>query len=387
VQASPYPNASGTITDNTTDANLSVITAPTFGFNDPPPPQKGFVWFANRIWGFNNATLFFTDWEELNIGVAEEASVSGPAGNFWQFDSEVTALSVAQDGVIIFTSGSIYKIDGDSLDTFRRTTIAKGIGCRNRATIARLGALTAFLANTNSIWTTDSNSLQEISREIQPTLDGIDHSQASMAFHIQGQQRWLVLADQGHQQTIVYDTNLSQWMPPWSIQSTALASAETSEGNWQLLTGNAQSKTMLVMQPSVYTDNGSPYAASILLNPIPLISEHMGEVNQFVDIFYPQEPGRVSYLEYFGMETNAAGNSDLADVSFSHDDDPATAPFTSILANGRDTPKITQGIDVVDKWYYARKPPVRRVSMKVSWNATTNNFKVYTMSMGYRPYA
>src|SRR4029077_19246687 len=30
VQGSPYPNASGIVTDNTSDANLSVITAPTF---------------------------------------------------------------------------------------------------------------------------------------------------------------------------------------------------------------------------------------------------------------------------------------------------------------------------------------------------------------------
>ena len=203
IANSPVPNATTTYPDTTTDADLSVLTAPTFGFNDPPPPQQGFVWFANRIWGFSKATVYFTDWEEINLGVGEESWVSGPAGNFWNFNSEVTALSVAQDGVIIETAGGMFKIDGDSLDTFRRTTIAVGIGCRNRATIARLGALTAQLANTNSIWTTDSNSLNEISQMIQPTLDGIDHSQASATFHIQGQNRWLVFCDAGHNQTFV----------------------------------------------------------------------------------------------------------------------------------------------------------------------------------------
>lgn len=395
IENSPVANVTGPYPDTTTDANLSVITAPTFGFNDPPPPQKGFIWFANRIWGFSNATVYFTDWEELNLGVAEEAWVSGPAGNYWNFDSEVTGLSIVQDGVLIFTAGSIYKIDGDSLDTFRRTTIAKGIGCRQRATITRLGGLTAFLANTNSVWTTDSNSLQEISREIQPTLDGIDHSQASMAFHIQGQNRWLVLADPGHQQTVVYDTNLGQWMPPWTIQCTSLCSAETSEGTWNLLAGANPSQqfsvnVMLTMLPGSYEDfnvGGVTYPASIILNPIPLINEHMGEVNQFVDIYYPQAPGRVSYLEYFGMEFDANSNLDLQDVSFCHDDDPATAAYTSIFANATDAPKLAQGINIIDKWYYCRKPTVRRVSMKVQWSGTKRNFKLYTMSMGYRIYS
>lgn len=384
VQGSPYPNVSGVITDNTTDANLSVITAPTFGFNDPPPPGYGFVWFANRIWyidGDKPNTIRFTDWEELNIGVAEESCVSGPGGNFWNFDSESTALSVAQDGVIIFTAGGMFKIDGDSLDTFRRTTIAVGIGCRNRATIARLGAMTAFLANTNSIWTTDSNSLQEISQMIQPTLDGIDHSQASMTFHIQGQNRWLLLSDAGHNQTLCYDTNTQQWMPPWSIVATASRSAETSPGNWDLLIGQETTNTMLQLTTAAYLDNGATYAANLKTNPQPIVNEHLGAGSAYIDLYYPQNPGQVAYMEYFGADFNAILP---ADILYEFDDDPATATYTSIIANVTDAPLKTQGINVKNMWYYLRQGTGRRISIQIVWWPQNSNFKLYTYTTAYK---
>ena len=384
VQSSPYPNTSGVVTDNTTDANLSVITAPTFGFNDPPPPGYGFVWFANRIWYIDGAspnTIRFTDWEELNIGVAEESCVSGPQGNFWNFDSEATALSVAQDGVIIETAGSIFKIDGDSLDTFRRTTIAKGIGCRNRATIARLGAMTAFLANTNSIWTTDSNSLQEISQMIQPTLDGINHSQASSTFHIQGQNRWLILCDAGHSQTLCYDTNTQQWMPPWSIVGTACGSFETSEGNWDLFLAQQGTNTLLKLTPDAYLDNGVPYAASLTTNPQPIINEHLGAGSAYIDLYYPQNPGQIAYMEYFGADFNAILP---ADILYEFDDDPGTATYTSIIASQTDAVLKNQGINVKNMWYYLRQRTGRRISIQIQWWAQNSNFKLYTYTVAYR---
>lgn len=383
VQNSPYPNSSGTITDNTADGNLSVITAPTFGFNDPPPPMKGIVWFANRIWGFNNASVYFTDWEEMNIGVPEEASVSGNSGNFWNFDSEVTGLSVAQDGVIIFTAGGIFKIDGDSLDTFRRTTIAKGIGCRNRATITRLGALTAFLANTNSVWTTDSTSLQELSAMIQPNIDGIDHSQASMAFHIQGQNRWLLLCDPSHSQTLPFDVNMQQWMPPWTIVPSACISGETTPGNWDLLIGDNTSKKMLQLTNSTYQDNGANYAASLTTNLIPIVNEHMSNANPTIDLYYPQAPEHVAYLEYLGMDTNAILPTSVKRLI---DDDPATGTYKDITANIKDAQLKTQGVNILDKWYYDRQGTGKRCSTQVNWAAANSNFKLYTYTYAHRVY-
>jgi hypothetical protein len=383
IAGGPFANASTSYPDTTTDANLSVITAPTFGFNDPPPNMKGMVWFANRIWGFNNASLYFTDWEEMNIGVPEEGSVSGSAGNFFNFSNEITGLSVAQDGVIVFCAGHIYKIDGDSLDTFRRTVVADGLGCRQRATITRLGGLTAFLANTNSIWTTDSTSLTEISQMIQPTLDNIDHTQASMAFHIQGQYRWLLLADQGHSQTLTFDVNSQQWMPPWTIVGQGLSSGETSVGTWTLLIGQQTSNKMLQMIPGQYTDNGSTYSGSGTMNLIPLVNEHLSSGSPIIDLFYPQAPGHVSYLEYVGMDTAAVLPTS---VKFLADDDPATGSYTDITANVKDAPLKAQGTNVVDKWYYARKPTMKRVSIQMNWAAAATNFKLFTLSLAYRVY-
>jgi hypothetical protein len=383
ISGGPFANASTSYPDTTTDANLSIITAPTFGFNDPPPNMKGMVWFANRIWGFNNASLFFTDWEEMNIGVPEEGSVSGNAGNFFNFSDELTGLSVAQDGVIVFCAGHIFKIDGDSLDTFRRTVIANGLGCRNRATITRLGGLTAFLGNTNSVWTTDSNSLTEISQYIQPTIDNIDHSQASMTFHLQGQYRWLLLGDQGHSQTIAYDVNNQQWMPPWSIVGQGLSSGETSPGNWTLLMGQQSSKKMLQMIPNQYTDNGSTYAMSGTLNLIPLVNEHLSSGSPIIDLFYPQAPEHVAQLEYAAFEFNAVLPTT---VNRMFDDDPATAIYVDLTPNVKDSPlkTVLQGTNILDKWYYDRAWAGKRVSIQFNYAAAAVNPKIYTMTLAYR---
>jgi len=383
VANSPYPNASGTITDNTADVNLSIISAPTFEFNDPPPPMKGMVWFANRIWGFNNNSVYFTDWEEMNIGVPEEGCTSGPQGNFWNFSTEVTGLSVAQDGILIFLPGAIYKISGDSLSNFWRTTVAGGLGCRNRATITRLGGLTAFLANTNSVWTTDSTSLNELSANIQPTIDNIDQSQASMAFHFQGQYRWLLLCDPSHNQTIPFDVNTEQWIPPWSIVGTAVTTGETSPGVFTLLLANRADNKMLQMIPNQYTDDGAAYGMSGTLNCIPLVNEHLSSGSPIIDLFYPQAPEHVAMMEYVAMETNALLPTSVKRM---FDDDPNTATYVDNTSNAVNSPlkTVVQGTNVLDKWYYDRAWSGKRVSIQFNYAPAANNPKIYTMTIAYK---
>lgn len=382
ITQSPVANASAAYPDTTPDVSLSTVTAPTGGFNDPPPNSRGFVWFANRIWMFKDNKVYATDWEEQNIGVPEESCVSGPAGNFWSYDAEVTGLSVASDGVIIFLAGAVRKIDGDSLDTFRRTTISIGIGCRERATICRLGNVTAFLANTNSIWMTDSASMREISKYVQSTIDGIDHSKASMSFHVQGQNRWLILLDRGHQQSLVYDIEKQYWMPPWSVYGYSLHSGETSEGSWNLMMGHSSGK-MLTMSPTTYTDNAVAYSASVVTNLWPMVPEHQAdpESSQTLDAIYPQQPGKRAYMQYVGLETNTIQPDT---VSVMTDDAPNAGTYIDITATAKDPELRKPGTALIEKWYYARGPGAKRVSLGFTWAAAATNFNCYNITMAYR---
>lgn len=382
VKNSPVANVSGAYADTTLDVDLSTVTAPTAGFNDPPPASKGFVWYANRIWMFRENKVYATDWEEQNIGVPEESCVSGPAGNFWSYDSEITGLSVASDGILIFTAGTIRKIDGDSLDTFRRTTVSIGIGCRERATICRLGNVTAFLGNTNSIWLTDSATMNEITKFQQATFHGISHSQVSCSFHIKGEERWLLVVDRSHSQTMVYDIEKSRWMPPWSVYGYSIHSGETTPGNWDLILGHINGR-VLRMNESIYTDYGTRYPAFVKLGLQPMVDEHIGspEDTKQADDIYPQKPSGVAYMEYVGIETGAVEPSD---VSYLTDDDRDDAPYTSILANKQDPPLRTQGTRLIEKWYYARQPAARRASVRIDWAASETNFRINTITIAYR---
>lgn len=194
VQAAAFANTAGPHVDTTADTSLLTSTAPTGGFNDPPPRSKGFVWYANRIWMYVDNLVWFTGWEEIRNGFEAECVPSGGAGNYWAFDSEVTGLSVAEDGVIIFTGGKMFKIEGDTLDTFRRVDLAEGLGLRERATIARHGKVTAWLDSSSSIWITDSQQTQELSIPIRPDLENLVHSNCSMAFHVERDRRWLIFS-------------------------------------------------------------------------------------------------------------------------------------------------------------------------------------------------
>jgi hypothetical protein len=285
-------------------------------------------------------------------------------------------------------------ISGDALTNFTRTNVAQGLGCRNRATITRLGGLTAWLANTNSVWTTDSSSLTEISAQIQPTLDNIDHSQASMTFHFQGIYRWLLLSDPSHNQSLAFDVNMEQWMPPWSIVGQGLSSGETSPGVFTLLLGTTK---MLQMIPNQYTDNGQTYALAGALNTIPLVNEHLSSGSPIIDLFYPQAAQHVAELEYAAFETNQILPQTVARM---FDDDPQVIlgpspftgtvtlppPYTDITANRKDSPLKTaiQGTYVLDKWYYDRAYSGKRVSVGFYYRPDAQNPKIYTIDLAYK---
>ncbi|KKL23599.1 hypothetical protein LCGC14_2423780, partial [marine sediment metagenome] len=217
ITGSPFANATATINDATEDVDLSSTVSPTPLFNDPPPAAKGFVWYANRIWMIVDNKVHYTGWEEIVTGVEEESLPSGRDGNFWAIDSEATGLGVSEDGVLVFRGGRIYKIEGDSQDTFRLTKFVDRLGCRERAAISSYGRLTAWLDSSDSVWVTDGFQVDELSIPIRPDLNGIDHSKASLAFHADGEFRWLCLLDGEDSRIRVYDLQLEQWMPPWTV--------------------------------------------------------------------------------------------------------------------------------------------------------------------------
>ena len=370
ITNSPFTNSNQTINDVTADENLSSNTAPGPTSNDPPPAAKGFVYFANRIWMFVDNRVWYSGWEEIINGVEEESVPSGEDGNFWEFDNEVTGLGVTSEMVLVFTANRLYKIEGDERDLFQRTILFERIGCRERATITSMGRVVGWLDTADNINVTDGFSLDVISRKrdadgdtiwtIEPDLTGIDHTQASMTFHNDGDRKWLLLLDGEDSILRVYDFDNEIWMVPWTVGGGAIHSGETSLGAFDLLLGHTSKKCLKV--GTAYQDDGTNFAADLTSSLFRVVTT----------------PGKRGVLEYLSVES---GTRLPQTISALTDDDPVlSASSFAISSSNEKDPGRTQGLNLREQWAYFSRPPARRVSVKLEWPSENQNFQLYSLS-------
>jgi hypothetical protein len=347
----------------TDDVDLLSIVAPVPGMIDGP--LNGFqpTFFANRIWYYKQNAVHYSAWEEQgDVGVEEE---SFPRSNVYRFESEVTGLSATEDCLIVFTANSIWRIEGDSLDTFTRTRVFVNMGLRERAAQAKLGKGCAFLDTADVIRVTNGFTQEEISLHIRGDLEGIDHTKASMGFHYDGRRNWLILMDQEDGVARIYDADLKQWLPPWTISARAIWSGEVSAGVVELFYGISTNK-VVKMTPALYLDDGATFAAHVTTG--------------LFDVCEKAATGEVGYLRYLALERNSVAP---ATVKYLTDEDPATGTFTTITEI-TDPPYRVQGTSLVEKWYQTQVgPAARRVSIRWDWAAASTNFKLYSIDVGH----
>lgn len=375
--------------DSTADTALLTQTAPALDQNDQPPALKGITWYAGRLWGFAGMRVYYSGFEEIPVGTTDMPEEAFPPDNYYAFGQEVTGLAVAgaetkntvdanQGGILmVFCSGSIHSIQGDSITNFRRGTIVSaGRGCRARTAIAVSDGMVAWLDSSNTVQISDGITIKELSRDIRPDIAIIAHGAASMAFHGTGIYRWLLLADgeTGVDKCHVYDLDLEQWMPPWTGQNIkALAQVETAAGTFRLLAGI--NGLVHNLTTSTYHDGvapGNPFAAVAVLGLIDIVEDK------------PSESGSVLHV---GLESNAVA---ATTVSVLTDEDPVdgVAGFVSLSAitgNPVVPHARTAGTSLIENHYKTESGPIaRRASVKINWAAANSNFKTYSIDIAYR---
>lgn len=364
--------ASG-LTDSSADTALTTNVAPLPNQNNRPTASLDPVWFANRIWTHLNDTIYYSDFEELVRGVEEESFAST---NLRFFGREIFGKHVAGQYLLIFTADTIYRIYGDSLATFRMDKLSDDRGALNGACIcsftAELGGqaigLVAWLDSSNTVWITDGSSMVEISKPIRPDIDTITHSQAALTYHSTGNAQWLVLMDGAAGVLRVYDVDMSRWMPPWPIEAIqAIYSGQTAPGTRALFLGRNK---VPLKQDTGYSDQGSPYAASITTNLFNLVPEN--------------NPSAYGILDHVALESASVT---ATTVKYLTDEDPSVGTYTATQA-AVDPPHRTQGTALVEKWYMTHGDPAcrgaRRLSVQVNFAAATTSISVYTMALGYQ---
>jgi hypothetical protein len=369
---SPFPNATTTYTDNRADDTtlVSLRNAPAFFQNDPPLGSflstSGWCYSQGRIWTFNGNNTYYSGFEEITNGVPEECFPGGADGNFYKWDNEVTCHAALPDGLAVYTPERIFKIEGDSLDTFRRYTLLQRRGTRSRTAVASLGGSVAWLDTSNTFWVSD---MGEIGLAIRPDLRTINPAQAFVAIHIAGLLHWVTLLDGSTGKLFVYDLDRSQWMPPWTLGTTAsaLASGETSVGTIDLLVARNRTKALKLVA-GTYLDDSSAYTASLQSNMYRLTPDGN-----------PSWPGVLDWVE---LKTDSVLPSDVLQLT---DADPTIDPYTSIVASAQPSPSITSSANLKTTRYSSNTPTAQMGSLEIMWPAVNSNFKMYQVDWVWHP--
>jgi len=366
ITGSPFPNTATTHNDTTLDTSLSIRVAPEFLTNDPPPPQKGFVPYAGRIWGFSTNTTFYSGFEEIANGVPEECWPSGLGGNFYPWDNEVNAHAPLIDGIAAYTAERIFKVEGDSLDTFRRYTLLERRGTRSRTAIASLGGSVAWLDTSNTIWISD---VGEVGIPIRPDIKNINPLTAYMAIHISGIYHWLCLLDGTNGILYVFDLDLRQWQTPWTVGTTASAlfSGETSIGNVQLIMARNGTKVLELAQ-GTFTDDVDTYTPVVKTNMYRLTPD-----------------GNPAWKGVHDWSEIKTGPEIPVQVLQLTDDNPDVASYKDITANQLASPDVIQGTALLTTRWTSDYPNAQFLSMKFVWTAENKNFHLYQMDEAMHP--
>jgi hypothetical protein len=385
-------SSSSTIVDTATDAELSSYMAPVgadlststpptpLGQNDPPifdvaPPYgsswKGVTWFANRIWGFFKNSLYYTVWEEGgDYGLAEECI---PKSNYMVFSQPITAIATNEEFLLVFTANTIWKISGESLETFTRSCLFSNLGVRDRSCVARLGKSIAWFDISHTVRVTDGFQQSELSVDIRPDLESVDPDLASLSFFCNGKKNWLCLLD-GATQMFVYDLDMSQWLPPWTHvgAATAIHWGETATGTPLLLIGSA-GKKVLKMTPSTYAFDGSSYTA-------------LARTSLF-DIVEKDKIASTANAQIITIERNSV---QLSEVKECRDDDPTTVSWDSDFGNIATQDSISPPLrpiasEVVEEWFSTQQIGCRRMALQFEWAAASTQFKLFSFGIGSYP--
>lgn len=376
ISGSPFANTTTTHDDNTPDTSLSIRVAPAFFRNDPPPLSRGFVTYAGRIWSFSGNTTSYSGFEEIANGVPEECWPSGLDGNTTPWANEVMAHGVLSDGIAVLQAERISKIEGDSLDTFRRYTLLERRGTRSQTSVVSLGGSVGWLDSSGTAWISD---LGEVGLPIRPDLAPINPANCWSTVHISGIYHWWVILDGTNGVLYVFDLDLQQWMPPWKlgVQCSALLSGEDALANFDLLIARNRTKVLKLVS-NTYNDDGNNYLA-------------IGVTSQ-----YPMTPGgspiagttgNVAWrgvLDWTEIKTDTNPPSKVEQLT---DDDPtqASPPFADITPNKEATPDITQGVALQAYRYTSNSPTCQLLSLRFTWPAIESNFHLYTLDVAYHP--
>lgn len=256
--------SSWTYTDSTADSSLNVfLIAPVAFANNPPPAGLSLlVWYAGRLWGASGNTLYFSGGPDTINGVGTEA---WPPANNFTVPGNIQALASTSQGLVVFTVDDAYVVTGTTSTTFTVPILwQSNWGVSSQNSVTQDGDTLYIFTSKGQIFSaSQANGIQEIGFGIQQKLTAITPSAAYLSIHKSGGDEGVFLSD-GSSHIWRYSNITSSWDPAIAVVGGcgAIASIETTAGNWNLLVGRATGSGFILKRDvSLFSDDGTAYTA------------------------------------------------------------------------------------------------------------------------------
>lgn len=240
------------------------ILAPIAHVNDPPPTGADIlVWYGGRLWAAAGNTLSFSAGADAfaTSGVGTE---SWPPANNFPLPGNITNLIGTSTGLIISVFDNAYVTTGTTSATFTVPLLwQKNFGVPSINASDQDGDNVFFFTTKGQVWHFSANGLENIGDLNAGDFGAMTPANVYVAIHRSGIDEGVFVSD-GSANIWRYSTKSQSWDTPMGVVAGcgAIASIETSVGNWQLLVGrNVGSGFTLKRDLTLYTDDTQAYHA------------------------------------------------------------------------------------------------------------------------------
>lgn len=363
LPSNPYPNTTGTITDNAADSTLITTQLAATALQNTPPPVGigGMVYHMGRLWGFVGNVLYYATGTDLGNILGNPYESWGPA-NYFTLPAKISKLVSTEVGLIIFTTSDVWIVRGNGSATAASSGVSGITVFYVSPFITNLGVDSQFAVDVNGttiyVYTAEKNFISidpnsgiskigfpiaapNIAYPSDPALNGYNPSSAYVAWHMAGQEEAIFVADGS---TGWFRCNPSQapeggfvWSPKANITGgcQAVQSIEVTPGIHYLLIGPTTGGGKIQYRNlSVNSDVGVAYPANFIMGSIVLAY-----------------PGQMAELGFLTCDFNRVGTSPVLSLLL----DEISGTFTNISGYVHSDPPLLYGPTSAPATVYANR--------------------------------
>lgn len=352
-----------TFNDTTPDNLLDTDVIAAVGTNDAPPVGiTNLCFYAGRMWGSVDNTVFFATGPDATLGVPEEA---WNVLNYFQFPGTVIALYPIQGGLLVFLNDDLYEILGTSADQFFAQLSQSKLGVANPDAIAFDGTNLYIYTSLSQLQLVTSSGNSEVGFDVADVLKQyFPPATTSLTVLRDGTNESALYVSSGTGYMLRYSLTTKTWSPLWQVSIGKAWAVEVSPQEYKLL--GQMGANIAQRDTTLYTDLGTAYSWFFTL----------GTLNT-------APAGALTEIDFIAIQSRAGGSKPT--VSYLPNDISGT--FATLGDPQNEPPELPQGSGMTGyRWYLlsnsiAAPTVMQRIQVKVSFPAENFSNEIFELTI------